>query len=134
MPERIEMPDIEDVLRLYFASVIAGVSTYAGTTPPDLSGKSITSVRTGGVRRDLVVDVPTVAVHCRAERLGDAIEMAGETRSALGMAEQAGALGDTVMYELVEASGPYANPDPDHPTLPRVSAVYQIAVRGTVFP
>ncbi|MGV3564155.1 MAG: hypothetical protein ACO1ON_12835 [Nocardioides sp.] len=132
MAELIAFPDVEDVVRQHLEAVL-GVAAYGGSTPTDFPATSVTVVRTGGVARSLVVDVATVSVDCRAEASEqEALDLARLVRAHMNAAERDGAMGAVTVYEVVEISGPYLNPDPLNPAQHRYSATYQVAVRGSV--
>lgn len=135
--EVIVFPDVEDVVRLYLEVELANRPAYAtakvhaGIKPQTFPARMVYVRRTGGPARDLVTDVAQVTVECYAKTGGQAANLAAVVRGLINAAERAGVMGEVPVYEVVEFSGPYLDPDPDAPTLSRYSATYSIAVRGT---
>jgi hypothetical protein len=130
--ELITFPDVEDVVRSYLGAAL-GVPAFAGTTPTTFPARSVAVVRTGGVARDLVTDMATLSVDCRAGASESAaLDLARGVRAHMGAAERDGWMGTHRVYEVVEISGPYLNPDPLNPKQHRYSAIFQVAVRGAV--
>jgi hypothetical protein len=129
--EAIIFPDAEDAVRAYLAGRV-DASVYTAILPPQLPDKSVTITRTGGVERDIVTDEPMLSIDCRSNKGSVAERLAASVRSWLGVASREGRLGDVTLYEVVEVSGPYFNPDPVNPTQQRYTAIYRIALRGAV--
>lgn len=130
--EVIVMPDAEELLRVHLDALMSSTLVFAGTPPADLSGRSVQIIRTGGARRDLVTDAPVVTFHCRDVREGLAIGLARDVAAQVDAAGRDGLLGSTPLYDVGEVTGPYLNPDPSHPDLPRATVVVRLAVRGSV--
>lgn len=136
--EVIVFPDVEDVVRLYLEGELAGRPAYAtakvhaGIKPATFPARMVYVRRTGGPSRDMVTDVAQITIECYAKTGGQATNLAAVVRGVLNAAERTGHMGDVPVYEVVEFSGPYLDPDPDAPTLTRYSATYQVAVRGSV--
>ena len=130
--ELITFPDVEDLVRGYLADTLS-ISAYAGTTPTAFPAQSVAIVRTGGVARDLVTDLATISIDCRAKSSETvALGIARQVRAHLGAVEREGVIGTTPVYEVREISGPYLNPDPRNPAVHRYTVAFQVAVRGSV--
>lgn len=136
--EVIVFPDVEDLVRLFLQDELAsrpGQSTtkvFAGQLPATLPAKSVLVTRTGGVTRDLVIDLAQVTIECRAATAGAAERLAALVRGLIGAAERDGRMGDVPIYEVRDFSAPYSDPDPRNEAVQRYSATYQVAVRGSV--
>lgn len=141
MPALIVFPDAEDLLR---EAANADLPTLVRTplqaylkrpaTFPDLF---LVFTRTGGAARDLVTDVPTIAVDAYAARGGspwesEAVRLFQTTAAWLRSLEVAGQVGGVPVYEVAQTSGPYRNPDPLAPKHARFSGVFTVALRGAV--
>lgn len=132
----IIFPDVEDLIRVYLQAQVttradmAGVKVHANKLPATLPAKSILVTRTGGVSKDLVMDMAQVTIECRAGTAGEAERLASLVRGLVGAAERDGNLGGTPIYEVREFSAPYSDPDPRNEKHERFSATYQVAVRG----
>ncbi|WP_126622214.1 hypothetical protein [Actinomyces bovis] len=88
--------------------------------------------RTGGTRSTLVLDIATVSIDCRdLSSESDAEDLARRVEALLHQAAMSGRLHSLVCHDVRTLGAPYPNPDPDHPSLYRVSASYQVAVRIT---
>lgn len=132
MAEVVVFPDVEDLTRLHLQAepLLAGVSVYAGQLPATWPAELVLVRRTGGPSRDMVTDLAQVTIESRAKTAGRAQRIAAIVRAVLKAAALDGALDGVPLYEVRDLSGPYADPDPNHPTVPRYSATYQLAVRG----
>lgn len=132
--EVIVFDDVEDLTRLHLrdAALLDGVSVYAGKLPPTWPEELILVRRTGGPSRDMVTDLAQVTIECRAETDGRAARIASIVRGVLKAAALDGHLHTAPLYDARDLSGPYLDPDPNHPTVPRYSATFQLAVRGSV--
>lgn len=136
MAEVIIFPDVEDLVRVYLQTLVparegmAAVKVYANKLPATLPAKSVLVTRTGGVSKDLVMDMAQVTIECRAGTAGEAERLAALVRGLVGAAEASGHLGDVPIYEVREFSAPYSDPDPRNEKFERFSATYQVAVRG----
>lgn len=131
--ELITFPDVEEVVRGFLADVLDLADVSAGTTPKTFPARSVSIRRTGGLARDLIVDAAIVSIDCRAEASEtEAVCLARDVRAYLGAAERDGVMGATPVYEVLEISAPYLNPDPLNPSQHRYTAIYQVAVRGSV--
>lgn len=133
--EVIVFPDVEDLLRVWLTAqlpaLVPDVRVDAGRLPKTLPDKHVFVRRTGGVARDLVVDVPRVTFESRARTSTGAERLAAAVRALVGSLGRLGVLGDVPCYEVREISGPYLDPDPVNPGLHRYSASFELAVRGT---
>lgn len=132
MAEVIVFPDVEDLIRRHLAGVpmLSGVGMYAGKLPATWPEELVLARRTGGPSRDMVTDLAQITIECRAKSAGRAQVIAQLVRAVLKAAALDGALDGVPLYEVRDLSGPYVDPDPNHPTVPRYSATYQLAVRG----
>ena len=132
MAELIVAADAADAVRLHLAAAMPDVECTAGTTPTQFAERSINTVRVGGYQRDLVTDVATVSLdyrHTSSEAAAE--ELARLADAHLHAAERDGALGHLICHEVTTLAAPYLNPDPVNPSVHRVSASYQVAVRMT---
>lgn len=139
MPELIEFPDVEALLREAANVVLPGL---LGTPlqaflkrPPAFPDSFVVFTRTGGAPRDLVTDIPTLAVDAYAARGGspwesEAVRVFQRTAAWLRSLEVAGQVGGVPVYEVAQTSGPYRNPDPLAPKHARFSGVFTVALRG----
>lgn len=136
MAEVIIFPDVEDLVRQYLQAAVvtrdgmSGVKVYANKLPETLPAKSVLVTRTGGVTKDLVMDMAQVTIECRAGTTGQAERLAALVRGLVGAAERDGHMVDVPIYEVREFSAPYSDPDPRNEKHERFSATYQVSVRG----
>lgn len=130
MAEIIVSPDVIDGIRAYLAALNPDADVSAGSLPDKLPARSINVTRTGGYRRDLVTDIAQISIDCRdasGETAADALAALVDGQLYAGVA--GGRIGSLIVYTLTTLAGPYENPDPSHPSIPRSSANYQLAVR-----
>jgi len=94
---------------------------------PQSGVESITVIRTGGTRRDLVTDTAQISIDVRAGSNSRAVEIIGMIRALLN--DMWGRVIDGWMiYNVDELSGPYSNPlEPDYC---RYSQNFLIAIRS----
>lgn len=89
--------------------------------------ESVTVIRTGGVRRDLVTDQAQITVDVRSYTNADCVRILGLVRGLLG--DLAGQYrGGHAFYSVQELSGPYSNPTTTD--LNRYSQSFLVAVRA----
>ena len=139
MPELVVFADAEDLMRRAANSHLPGVwghpVTAYVTRPNPLPSRFVLFTRTGGVPRDLVTDVPTIAVDVYAQQGGQpddttAVDLARYTAAWINALDRTGHAEGVSVYECAQLSGPYLNPDPLAPNHARFSCLFQIALRG----
>lgn len=130
MAELLKSPDVAEEVRAYLAGRLPGVQCFAGHGPSSLRDRSVGVARTGGTRSSLVVDTAIVSVDCRdLSSEAGADDLARTVEALLHQGAMSGRVGGMVCHDVSTLGAPYPNPDPDHPSLYRVSASYQVAVR-----
>lgn len=133
MAEIIVAPDVEDLIRRHLGPLIGSAIAYAAITPTALPAESVTAIRTGGARRDLVIDVARVSLDCRSiKSLSSALYLARICAANIIAAAMDGMLAGTPCYSATEVSGPYLNPDPSNPKQHRYTVALEVAVRCSV--
>lgn len=132
MSELLKALDVAEEVRAYLAAHLPGVQCFAGHGPTSLRSRSVGVTRTGGYRSSLVLDIATVSIDCRdlSSETG-ADDLARTVEALLHQGAMSGRLARVVCHDVGTLGAPYPNPDPDNPTLYRVSASYQVAVRIT---
>ena len=128
-------PDVEDELRKWAgpALLAAGepaAATYAGSTPAELSGRSVTFVATGGAQINVAVFRQTISADFRAPRESEAMRLArigAGLLAALGLSQSAGSM---TVTRVALMGLPYINPDPRHPSLHRVTVSAELIVKA----
>lgn len=123
----IAFPDAVEVLNTLIRSAVDPVHVGARTPNPRPS-KFIRTTRTGGPRRDLVTDQPTLVIEAWAEQLVDAIDLASTARTAV-LAGRGQTVAGVQLYAVREMSGPADMPDPDSHQ-ERVRFTVQLDLRG----
>lgn len=123
-------PDIEDELRKWWAELGMTSAAYAGSTPSDLDGESVTFVDTGGGVIAPSIYRGTVAIDFRAATEQGAKNLARRGVSALEELEHTQAAGDMTVTRVTVATLPRLNPDPKHPTLHRATVLAELIVRS----
>jgi hypothetical protein len=105
-------PDAEHILIDYFATALPAhgfPDVAVGDRFPQTGIESVTIIRTGGARRDIVTDQPQISVDVRAERNSRAVEIIGTVRALMNDLWGT-ALDGFMIYKVSELSGPYSNP------------------------
>jgi len=133
------MPDVEDGLRLWFPGALAAVGeaaveSYAGSTPGDMAGRSVTFVATGGGVIAVNVYRVTVSVDFRAASEAEAVRLGRIGAGLLGRLGFEQAAGSMTVTQVTPLSLPYLNPDPLNPSLHRVTALVELVVKGESLP
>lgn len=104
---------------------------YPTPVPMDLNAPAITITRTGGSRASVVVDTHLVSIDVYGDNYGDATDTAGQAVGAIcelyGEVAQGTQLGAVNVLTL-----PYANPDPNHPTLARVTFTASLVAKAVI--
>lgn len=113
------------------AALSLTVAPFATSTDSNLSGYSITARRVGGITDDVAIANQRISIDCRATTETGAIKLA-EATHALGLTiGREGLIRDDVTITgTTDESLPYLNPDPQHPTLHRVSFTLGVTVKG----
>lgn len=128
MSEVIIFPDAEALLIDLFADELPGFGysiPVASRVPNPRPSTFVRVMRAGGVSRDRVIDVPTVAVEAWAPTETAAIALASTLRGILHAAESSRGI-----YSVGEFAGPANLPDPATSQI-RYTATYSVGVRGT---
>lgn len=105
----------------YSASAHVIPATLGNTLP------HIHVVRTGGVTRDVVIDIVSVDFDVYAETQADAMETA--TEFCGWVRELEGTTVGSPCYASEITTLPYHNPDPRHPNIGRATLKAQITIR-----
>lgn len=123
----IRPADIEAII----AGALEDIPAGPPPVPANLSAPYVCIWRTGGSRTAYVIDAFAVSIDVYAQDWASAVELASEVlgtvaglRGQVVAGTQLGAIAITAM--------PYANPDPDHPTLPRVTFAAEIIAKATI--
>ena len=137
MAEIIVPVDVEDKLRRHLTATLpaagmSGVTAIVQPLPTTLPVPSVLIRRTGGPMTSLVTDQAQITFECRHATTGKAVNLANLVRGVVAAAALDGLVDDTPCYRVVDQSGPYVDPDPDHPTITRVSVTMQVTVRARV--
>lgn len=119
--------DMEAALATYLTETL---TAYAMPLPLDFDSHLPCALvtRTGGDTVSRVLNVHSVSVDVYAETWGEANEKASDVAGAI-----VGMVGATVGGKSVtetDCNVPYANPDPRHESVPRVTMTATITVRG----
>ena len=94
---------------------------------PQSGIETVTVIRTGGTRRDLVTDTAQISIDVRAGSNSRAAEIIGMVRALLNDM-WCTVIGGHQVYSVDEMSGPYSNPV--EPDLCRYSQNFLIAIRS----
>ena len=123
-------PDAEQLIIDYLATELAAngfPDVVVGDKFPQAGVESVTVIRTGGARRDLVTDQPQISIDVRAGRNSRAVEIINVARALLNDL-WGRTLDGFPVYRVSELSGPYSNPaEPDYC---RYSQNFLLAIRG----
>uniref|UniRef100_UPI003F496BBE hypothetical protein n=1 Tax=Nocardia suismassiliense TaxID=2077092 RepID=UPI003F496BBE len=132
MIEAVAFSDIEADLVEWFTAALTALgdtAVVATHVPNPRPPRLVRVVRTGGVRRDLVVDRPRIAIECWDANEIAAADLARTIRAVLGAA--APTLIGTTWCDRVDDGGLAHLPDPNTGT-PRYLITAELHVRGTV--
>lgn len=99
------------------ASVETGIPSSAPPLPPDLKAPLYQFARTGGASSDLVSDSHNVRVHVYGDTWEEAQILANRCVGWMKGVQ----FSDNPVNSVGIMTLPYNNPDPNHPTIPRVS-------------
>lgn len=123
-------PDIEALLIDYLTAELAerGVTVPVAGRFPQTGTTSITLVRTGGTRRDLVTDQAQITIDVRAQRDSECVQIIQLCRALLLDLWGGAKLAGHPVYQVAELSGPYSNPTTSD--LNRYSQSFLVAVRS----
>jgi hypothetical protein len=94
---------------------------------PQAKVESVTVIRTGGARRDIVTDQPQISIDVRAARNSRAVEIINVVRALINDLWGT-ALDGFMIYNVDELSGPYSNPA--EPDWCRYSQNFILAIRA----
>ena len=133
------MPEVEDGLRLWFPAALAAVGeaaveSYAGSTPGDMAGRSVTFAATGGGVIAVNVYRVTVSIDFRAASEAEAVRLGRIGAGLLGRLGFEQTAGSMTVTQVAPLSLPYLNPDPLNPSLHRVTALVELVVKGESLP
>lgn len=113
------------------AITAAGLEAAPPPVPSGLTAPRAVVWRTGGHRIALVIDRSIVSVDVYAPTWGAAMDACA--RAVAAVQDMAGRIIDGVQTGGVWIiTLPYTNPDPDHPTIPRVTFSAEIITKATV--
>ena len=121
--------DVEQLIIDYLAAQLPplGVTAPVADRVPADSIQSVTVIRTGGVRRDLVTDEAQITVDVRAATNADCVHILNLARALLNDLYGRSLAGHAI-YTTRELSGPYSNPTKSD--LNRYSQSFLVAVRA----
>lgn len=104
-------PDAEQLVINYLATQLPlhGFAVDVADRVPQTNSESVTVIRTGGVRRDLVTDQAQLSIDVRAAKNSRAVEIIQMVRALLNDLWASQIEGFQV-YDVNELSGPYSNP------------------------
>lgn len=94
---------------------------------PAVGVESVTVIRTGGARRDLVTDQPQISIDVRAGYNSRAVAIINMVRTLLNDLWSR-SLDGFMIYDVNELSGPYSNPV--EPDFCRYSQNFMMAIRS----
>lgn len=135
----VTFPDAEDLFRVAAKAALPALLGHDVDAfvrrPADLPDRFYVIERVGGSPRDIVTDVPMLAVDAYARAGGSpddgtAVPMFLKFAAWARSLERAGYVLDTPVYEVTQESGPYQNPDPLSPNHARFSGLFTVALRG----
>lgn len=127
--EVILFPDAEHLVTTYLSAQLHALGLpipVVTRVPASRPGTFVRVMRTGGVRRSLILDNPQITVEAWAETEADAIVLAAWCR---GILESAQTIETVPIYDVAELSGPANLPDPKTAQT-RYTATYMLLVRG----
>lgn len=133
--EAILFPDAEAVAIEWLRQDLVDHGTpmvVADTVPDPRKPAFVTVRRTGGPRRDLVTDMPSLTFDCWAEKASEASALANLVRALVGAWRGRSADGTTV-YRVDEFAGPSKLPDPASKQS-RYTFTASVAMRGRSVP
>jgi hypothetical protein len=123
-------PDVEQLVIDFLNGALPGqgITDYpAADRVPD-GAKSITVIRTGGIRRDLVTDEAQITIDVRGPTNSQVVTVINTARMLLNDL-WGSVLDGHAVYTVRELSGPYSNPTSTD--LTRYSQSFLVAVRAT---
>lgn len=132
MAELISFPDPESVLVSFLtAQNVSG--TFAGVkastqVPNPRPAEFVRVILIGGFQRNLVTDVPRLAVEAWGTSKGRASMLAARCRELINAAALDGALGSATLNDVNMVSRPQYLPDPES-NQHRYTATYELALR-----
>lgn len=133
MQEVIVFPDVEDLLVAYLSAELPahGDAATAHVTVPDPRPDRFVLVpRVGGVKRNLVVDSPTVGVECWAATPKQAHDLCQLVRGLLHALPDKTVAG-VAFYRMEEFAGPANLPDGGLSGQARYILTVAVSCRGT---
>lgn len=107
----------------------ADTATVVSFVPDQRPDRFVVIRRTGGPRRDPIVDNAQITIDCWDATDVDAHDLAQLVRALIG-AMPGHTYNGVAVYRVTEASGPALLPEPNT-ALPRYTFTVQIAMRGT---
>lgn len=132
MSEAIAFPDVEALVVSKLRAELAARSDTAHVSTRILNPRTDRSVRvfrSGGTRKNLVVDSPQITIQCWGITAPDASELCRLCRAVLSVNRGAWRHGGVQAYGYDEVGGPAFFPDPDT-NLPRYQFTCLLDVRG----
>lgn len=118
--------DAEDALQA--ALCAAGFNACALPLPESYALPHVLVRCNGGSQASFAQTAFSVTLECRAETLAEAVETANEASAAM-LALEGGEAGGVPVYRVAPSSLPYSDPDPDNPTVSRVSCGWTVTTR-----
>lgn len=131
----IQPIDVEDILsrELSRAATQEGMAIHCSAPPLDeeFSTPHVLVTRTGGQQVNLVIDRHQCSIDVRADTWSDATALAGWV---CGVVRALPLSSDSLIQWRSSsiATLPYPNPDPNHPSTPRVTLLAIVACRATI--
>ena len=130
---RIEPIDVEDMLRREIMRMVPAVSVSAPPLAQTFQNHlpHVLVTRTGGSRLNMVIDQHAVSVDVRASSWSSAVTAANRIAGmVVSLPDDTEHL---TQWRTVQITAlPYSNPDPQHPTVPRVSFTALLTCRATL--
>ena len=132
MAELISFPDPESVLCSFItAQLVSG--TFAGVkagteVPKTRPAEFVRVLLVGGFERNMVTDVPRLAVEAWGNSKGRASLLAARCRELINAAALDGAMGSATLNDVNMVSRPQYLPDPES-NQHRYTATYELALR-----
>ncbi|MBW3077690.1 hypothetical protein [Bifidobacterium simiiventris] len=130
---RLEPVDVEDLLVRELTHGLDDATACAPPLPRDFDQHMphLLVTRTGGTRLNMVIDQHLLSIDVRAPTWMQATQAADRAAGLVAtLPIQPGSLFDWRDAQITTL--PYANPDPDHPGIPRVTFAAQLACRATI--
>lgn len=118
--------DIEFLIAQHLAEI---APSYPNPVPKDLAAPAIVVTRTGGTRQSVVVDTHNVSIDVYGNDYNEATDRAGQALGAVcelyGEVVEGTQLGAVNVLTL-----PYTNPDPNHPSLARLTFTASLVAKA----